>query len=70
MGERQTVTTGPTNDLFPTEPSAHFKWWVSFITSIKMSVLHQYITTQCSFTLNDKDSLILHRETKACYITK
>ena len=66
MGERHTVTTVPTNDLFPTEPSAHFKWWVSFITSIKTSIIHQDITTQCSFTLNDKDSSILHRETKAC----
>ena len=27
MGERQTVTIVPTNDLFPTEPSAYFKWW-------------------------------------------
>jgi len=70
VGERQIVTIVPTNDLFPTEPSAHFKWWVSFITSIKTSIIHQDIITQCSFTLNDKDSLILHRETKACYITK
>ena len=50
MGERQTVTIVPTNDLFPTEPSTYFKWWVGFITSIKMSIFHQYITTQCSFT--------------------
>ena len=66
MGDRHTVTIVPTNDQFPTEPSAHFKWWVSFITSIKPSIIHQDITTQCSFTLNDKDSSILHRETKAC----
>ena len=38
------------------EPSTQFKWWVSFITSIKTSVIHQDITTRCSFTLNQKDS--------------